>query len=96
MSVSPSLAEVVPYDPHRGDYWGSSRPLPALGAVKGGEWSYIRREGDAREKLFHLRDDAGEQRNLSGDPSAQLNLERMRATLEGLTGGPLLPERFNR
>ena len=48
--------------------------LSPLGAVKEGEWSYIRREGDVREELFHLREDAKEQRNLAGDPAAQTTL----------------------
>ena len=34
------------------------KQLSPLGAVKEGEWSYIRREGDVREELFHLREDA--------------------------------------
>ena len=49
-----------------------------LGALNEGEWSYIRREGDLREELFHLREDAREQRNLAGDPAARPTLERMR------------------
>jgi hypothetical protein len=40
--------------------------------------------------------DAKEQRNLAGDAAAQPTLERMRAALGRLTGGPLLPQRFNR
>ena len=71
---------------------GNSRPL---GAVKEKDWSYIRREGHVREELFHLSQDAKEQRNLAGDPSAQTTLRQMRATLDRLTGGPLLPERFS-
>ena len=62
---------------------------------RNGDWSYIRREGDVREELFHLREDAKEQRNLAGDPAAQTTLEQMRAALDRLTGGPLLPERFS-
>ena len=64
---------------------------PPLGAVKDGEWSYIRREGDVHEELFHLREDAKEMRNLAGDPAAQTILQQMRAALDRLTGGPLLP-----
>ena len=71
------------------------KQLSPLGAVKEAEWSYIRREGDVREELFHLSEDAKEQRNLAGDPSAQTTLEQMRAALDRLTGGPLLPERFS-
>jgi hypothetical protein len=73
-----------------------TKPRPPLGAVKEREWSYIRRERDASEQLFHLSQDANEQRNLAGDPSAQTTLEQMRRALDRLTGGPLTPERFSR
>jgi arylsulfatase A-like enzyme len=91
----PALAEVVPHDPLRHDYWGFPTQLSPQAAVKDGEWSYIGRAGDGREKLFHLREDPNEQRNLAGDPAAQTTLEQMRAALDRLTGGPLLPKRFS-
>ena len=69
--------------------------LPSLGAVKELEWSYIRREGDVREQLYHLSEDANEQRNLVNDRTVRPTLERMRKRLYELTGGPLSPERFN-
>jgi arylsulfatase A-like enzyme len=94
-SASPALAEVVPNDLRDRDSWGVPRPLPPLGAVKDADWSYIRREGDVREELFHLSRDPKEQHNLSGDPTARTTLQRMRAALDRLTGGPLLPVRFN-
>jgi len=94
-SASRAFAEVVPYSPHQRDYQAVSQRISPLGAVKAKDWSYIRREGDVREELFHLSDDANEQRNLAGDPSAQTTLEQMRAALDRLTGGPLLPERFS-
>ena len=47
-----------------------------LGALNDGDWSYIRREGDVREELFHA--DANQERNLAGDPAAGPTLERMR------------------
>jgi arylsulfatase A-like enzyme len=95
-SVSPALAEVVPQSSNMRDYWGLTKPRPPLGAVKEREWSYIRRDSDASEQLFHLSEDANEQRNLAGDPSAQTTLEQMRRALDRLTGGPLTPERFSR
>jgi hypothetical protein len=59
------------------------------------EWSYIRREGDIREELFHLHEDAKKEHNLASDPGTQTTLERMRATLDRVTAGPLLPGRFS-
>jgi arylsulfatase A-like enzyme len=93
-STEPALSEVVPTEPHVRDYWGLPKQLSPLGAIKAQEWSYIRREGDAREELFHLRDDPKEQRNLAGDPAARTTLEQMRSLLGRLTAGPLLPQRF--
>ena len=69
---------------------------PGRSGPERGEWSYIRREGKVREELFHLRQDANEQRNLARDPAARPILEQMRADLDRLTAGPLLPQRFNR
>ncbi len=95
-SVSPALAEVVPNDSGDRDAWGVPKPLAPLGSLKEKDWSYIRREGDLREELFHLREDPKEQHNLAGDPAATMTLQQMRAALNRLTGGPLLPERFSR
>ncbi len=94
-AASPALAEVAPNDPGDRDAWGVPRPLPPLGALKDRGWSYIRREGDVREELFHLSRDPREQHNLVGDPAAGTTLQRMRAALDRLTEGPLLPLRFN-
>jgi len=93
-----ALAEVVPNLSAQGNRDSSGLPKPTwpLGAMKDAEWSYIRREGDIREELFHLVDDANEQRDLAGDPAAQTTLQQMRAALDRLTGGPLAPTRFNR
>jgi arylsulfatase A-like enzyme len=96
LSASPAMAEVVPNDPGDRDSWGVPRPLPPLGALKENIWSYIRREGGAREELFHLRADPGEQHNLAGDPASQSALQQMRAALDRLTGGSLSPDRFSR
>ncbi len=95
-SSDPALAEVVPNpnDPSNRDSSGLPKPTWPLGALKDAEWSYIRREGAVLEQLFHLREDAKEERNLAGDPAAQPTLDRMRGALGRITGGPLLPERF--
>ena len=94
-SALAALAEVVPFDLRERDYWGVPKQLSPLRAVWEKDWKYIRRVGDEGEELFHLSDDAKEQRNLARDPSAQTTLQRMRAALDRLTGGPLLPERFS-
>jgi arylsulfatase A-like enzyme len=95
-SSEPALAEVVPDDPHNRDSLGLPKKNWPLGALNDGEWSYIRRENDLREELFHLREDAQEQRNLATLPTAQSRLEQMRKSMSQLTGGPLSPHRFNR
>ena len=95
-TASPSFAELVPYDERAADYWNSGKPLPPLGTLKGQDWSYIRRDTDGREELFHLREDAKEAHDLAGDPATRTIREQTRNTLNALTGGPLLPERFNR
>jgi arylsulfatase A-like enzyme len=90
-----ALAEVVPNDPYNRDTSGLPKKTWPLGGLAEGEWSYIRREGDVREELFHLRNDGKEQRNLADDPDARPALDRMREQLKKLTAGPLTPERFN-
>ena len=71
------------------------KPRWPLGALAEGDWTYTRREGDVREKLFHLREDAQELRNLADNPAMRPILERMRQALFRLTAGPLTPQRFN-
>jgi arylsulfatase A-like enzyme len=95
-SPDPALAEVVPNPnwPENRDSKGAAKPTWPKGALKDGEWSYIRSEEESREELFHLRTDPNERTNLAADPSSQATLERMRATLGRVTGGPLLPPRF--
>jgi hypothetical protein len=90
------LAELVPiqsfdWDPSQ---W-HNKPRWPMAALTLGDWTYIRREGDLREELFHLRDDTQERHNRAGDPALQPVLERMRETLGRLTGGPLTSQRFN-
>jgi hypothetical protein len=45
--------------------------------------------------LFRLSEDAKEQRNRAGDPFVQTVLQKMRAELDRVTEGPLLPGRFS-
>jgi arylsulfatase A-like enzyme len=93
---APALSEVVPGLAINIDADGLPLKTWPLGAIDDGDWSYIRSEGNVREELFHLSKDALERRNLARDPAAQPVLNRMRQTLDRLTGGPLLPDRFNR
>ncbi|MFI5455378.1 MAG: sulfatase [Isosphaerales bacterium] len=91
----PALSEVVPIDtlnPDPSQLFETRWPLAALSE---GDWTYIRREGDVREELFHLREDANELNNRAGDPAMEPTLERMRQALGRLTGGPLTPQRFS-
>jgi arylsulfatase A-like enzyme len=90
-----ALSEVVPINPLNPDPLEMVKPHWPLAAVSDGGWTYIRREGVVHEELYHLRDDANESRNVAGNPAAQLELERIRALLNGLTVGPLTPRRFN-
>ena len=76
-------------------YLSLPQDVVAAGRPQGREWSYIRHEGDVREELFHLGEDAREQHNLASDPATLPMLERMRATLGRITGGPLVPTRFS-
>jgi hypothetical protein len=90
------LAELVPIQPFDRDpsQW-LKMPRWPMAALTLGDWTYIRREGDLREELFHLRDDAQERHSRAGDPALHPVLERMRETLGRLTGGPLTLQRFN-
>ena len=94
-AVARALSEVVPYDPlDPSPERLVLEPRWPLAALSDGDWTYIRREGEVSEELFHLRDDAMEAHNLTADPAARPRLERMRQALGGLTGGPLTPGRF--
>ena len=89
-----ALAEVVPVDGFNPDPAQLLTPRWPLAALVVGDWTYIRREGDVREELFHLGEDPSETRNLAGDPAHKLTVERMREALGRLTAGPLTPDRF--
>jgi arylsulfatase A-like enzyme len=91
-----ALSEVVPlgsFGPNP-SLW-NSHPRWPFAALKERDWTYIRREENAGEELYHVADDAREQRNLAGDPTVQPTLQRLRSALDKLTGGPLTPQRFN-
>ena len=90
-----SLSELVPNDPNNRSYWGLPASLPPRASLKDSEWSYMRREVEVGEQLYHLTDDAREQHNLAQDPSVQDTLRRLRASLDQWTNGPLLPSRFH-
>jgi arylsulfatase A-like enzyme len=90
-----ALSEVVPIDRLKPDALEMAKPHWPLAAVNEGGWTYIRREGDVHEELFHLREDAKESKNLAGSPAARPELARMHGTLSRLTAGPLTPQRFN-
>jgi len=94
-SALPALAEVVPHDLVNRDYWGVPQQQSPLRAVLEKGWKYIRRVDGADEELYHLSDDAKEERNLAGHPSTRMTLKQMRAAMDRLTGGPLVPERFS-
>jgi arylsulfatase A-like enzyme len=89
------ISEVVPIDPLKPDPMEMLAPHWPLAALNQEGWSYIRKEGEVREELFHLGDDARESNNLAGAESARATIERMRSTLCRQTGGPLTPDRFN-
>ncbi len=91
----PALSEVVPFDGLNPDAAQLLKPRWPLGALAEGDWTYTRREGDVREELFHLREDAQELHNRAADPAMRPILERMRQALSRLTAGPLTPRRFN-
>jgi arylsulfatase A-like enzyme len=95
-SALPALAELVPYNVLERDYWGVPQQQAPLRAVLEKNWKYIRRAGAVDEELFHLSEDAKEQRNLARHPSAQTTLEQMRAVMDRLTRERLLPERLIR
>jgi arylsulfatase A-like enzyme len=90
-----ALAEVVPNETLDGRAPGSTQLPWPLGALTEGGWSYIRREGDVLEELYHLPEDPGQQRNVAGSDGSRAVLERMRQAMSRLTVGPLTPERFN-
>ncbi len=96
-ATSPALSEVLPNDPLGSD------PDPAhliaslrvLTSLAEGDRVYIRREGVAQEELYDLREDPGQSRNRADEPAMRPVVDRLRAAMDRMTGGPLTHERFN-
>jgi arylsulfatase A-like enzyme len=95
-ALSPALSEVVPLDGFNPDPAQVLTPRSPLAALSDQSWTFIRRDGEPREELFHWREDPNEQNNLAGAPASAGVLEGMRQALNRLTAGPLTPDRFNR
>ena len=92
-----AFAEVVPNprDPSNRDSAGNPRPTFPMATFNDAEWTYIRREGNIREELYHLGKDAKQQHNLVREQDAKPTLERAAQALGRMTGGPLASERFS-
>jgi arylsulfatase A-like enzyme len=90
-----ALAELVPNETLDPAGPNPAKPAWPLAALSEEGWSYIRREGEIREELYHLREDPKEQHNVAGSAGSRPRLERMRGVLSRLTRGPLTPDRFN-
>lgn len=93
--VSPALSEVTPLDRSNPDPAQVITPLSRLAALSDNGWTYIRRDGERGEQLFHWSEDAAEQINLVDAPAAAGILEQMRQALNRLTGRSLAPDRLN-
>jgi arylsulfatase A-like enzyme len=93
---SPAISEVIPTDPLDPDaaYLLGNRAVWA--SLAEGDSSYLRilMGGTVHEALFDLRADPRESRNLVEEVAQQPTLQRMRATLDRMTAGPLAVERF--
>jgi arylsulfatase A-like enzyme len=90
-----ALAELVPNETlGPGPPDPSRRPWPLAALIEDG-WSFIRREGEAHEVLYHLREDPRERNDVAASAGSRPRLDRMREAVSRLTLGPLTPERFN-
>jgi arylsulfatase A-like enzyme len=90
-----ALAELVPNETLAPGAPGPSRRPWPLAALTEGGWSYIRREGEVHEELYHLREDPRQQHDVAASAGSRPRLERMRDDLSRQTHGPLTPDRFN-
>ncbi len=73
-----------PQDPNRGR---SPAHRGALASLAGGDYVYIRNEGDGREELFNVRTDPNESDNRARFEDARAVKERLRAHLDRLRAG---------
>ncbi len=89
------MAELIPNETLLPGVAGPPRRPGPLASLTEDGWSYIRREGDVREELYHLQADPREQDNVAASAGSRPRLERMRDALSRLTLGPLTPDRFN-
>jgi arylsulfatase A-like enzyme len=89
------MAELIPNETLVPGGPGSPRRPGPLASLTEDGWSFIRRDGDVREELYHLRSDPREQHDVAASPGSRPRLERMRDVLLRLTLGPLTIERFN-
>jgi len=89
------LSEVVPLESFGADpsQW-IHRPRWPLAALIEADWTYIRREGDVSEELFHVSEDSQERHNLAAVPAMKPKLAQKQEVLGRLTAGPLTPQRF--
>jgi arylsulfatase A-like enzyme len=93
---SPALSEVVPTNTLISPSEALLRDRSVWTSLAVGDSVYIRAyyRGDIYEELFDLRADPRESLNLAEDAAQRPLLERMRATLDQLTSGPLTVQRF--
>jgi arylsulfatase A-like enzyme len=93
---SPVISEVIPTDLLDPDpaHLLENRAVWASLAERNFSYLWILLGGTVREALFDLNADSRESRNLVEDVAHQPTLQRMRATLNRTTMGPLTAERF--
>jgi arylsulfatase A-like enzyme len=93
---SPALSEVVPTDTLGPASESLLKDRSVWGSLADGDSVYVRAyyRGNVFEELFDLHADPRELLNLAEDAAHQPLLERMRATLDRLTAGPLTVRRF--
>jgi arylsulfatase A-like enzyme len=96
LGPSPAISEVIPTDPLDPDPAHQPENRAVWASLAEGDSTYlnIRLGGTVQEGLFDLRADPRESRNLVEEVAQQPTLQRMRATLDRMTVGPLAVERF--